>query len=251
MRLSELYAASDSDPGPVVEFLRGLAESYGLPRPLQVLDAGCGPGRLLGPLERLRWRVTGMEPNADFFAAARSFAGSSRRVEVVRGGFLDIGWSEEFDLVVAVNSSFAHLVTPAERAEALRRIHDALRPGGVVFLDLPNFVWILSHYRQPEPYAFTAQGESVTLLRRHEIDIHDATFITTDDYVFEDGRAGDQLVHTYGIVTLPELRFHLEEAGFEDLRTFDGYAEPLSSPRILIAARRTAASHRGTEKLLT
>ncbi|HEX8360782.1 MAG TPA: class I SAM-dependent methyltransferase [Longimicrobium sp.] len=241
-RLSELYVASDSDPAPIVEFLRWLAESYGLPQPLHVLDAGCGPGRLLGPLERLRWRVTGMEPNPDFFAAARAFAQSSRRVEVIQGGFLDIDQSEEFELVVAVNSSFAHLVTPAERAEALRRIHDALRPGGVVFIDVPNFVWILTHYRQPEPYAFTAQGESVTLVRRHEIDIHEATFITTDDYLFEDGRAGDRLVHAYGIVTRPELQHHLDEAGFTDVRTFNGYAsrsaERLSGPRMQIAARR-------------
>ena len=242
MRLGELYMASDADPAPIVEFVRWLAESYGLPQPLHVLDAGCGPGRLLGPLERLRWRVTGMEPNPDFFAAARRFAESSRRVDVVQGGFLDVDQAEEFDLVVAINSSFAHLLVPAERAEALRRIHDALRPGGVVFIDLPNFVWILRNYRQPEPYTFTAQGETVTLVRRHEIDFHEAAFITTDDYVFEDGRVGDRLVHAYGMATLPELRYHLEEAGFIDLRTFNGYAsradDRVSGPRMLIAARR-------------
>ncbi len=234
-RLSELYVASDSDPGAIMEIVRGVAESYGLPQPLHVLDAGCGPGRLLGPLERLRWRVTGMEPNADFFAAARELAQSSRRVNVVRGGFLDIRWSEEFELVVAVNSSFAHLLTPAERADALRRVHDALRPGGVVFIDVPDFVWMLTHLRQPEPLTFVAQGEAVTLLRRHEIDAREATFITTDDFVFEDGRAGDRLVHAYGIVTLPELRYHLDEAGFVEVRTFDE-----SGPRVMIAARRPA-----------
>jgi SAM-dependent methyltransferase len=242
MRLSELYVASDSDPAPIVEWVRWVAESYGLPQPLHVLDAGCGPGRLLGPLERLRWRVTGMEPNPDFFASARAFAQSSRRVEVIQGGFLDIGQREEFDLAVAINSSFAHLRVPAERAEALRRIHDALRPGGVVCIDLPNFVWILKNYRQPQPYTFTAQGEQVTLVRRHEIDFHDATFITTDDYVLEDGRVGDRLVHAYGMATLPELRQHLDEAGFTDLRTHNGYAsradERLSGPRMILSARR-------------
>lgn len=241
-RLSELYVASDSDPAHIVEFVRWLAESYALPQPLHVLDAGCGPGRLLGPLERLRWRVTGMEPNPDFFAAARAFAQSSRRVEVVQGGFLDIGQGEEFDLVVAINSSFAHLLLPAERAEALRRIHDALRPGGVVCIDLPNFMWILKNYRQPEPYTFTAQGESVTLVRRHEIDFHDAAFITTDEYVYVDGRVGDRLVHSYGMTTLPELRHHLDEAGFVEVRTFNGYAsradERLSGPRMILSARR-------------
>lgn len=244
--LAELYTASDSDPAPVVAFLQALAASYELPQPPHALDLGCGPGRLLGPLERLRWRVTAMEPNPDFFAAARAAVQASRRVEVRRGGFLELDDGDAFDLAIAVNSSFAHLLLPAERAEALGRIHDALRPGGVVFLDLPNFLWILKNYCQPEPYAFTALGQQVTLHRRHQIDFHAATMTTTDEYVFgEDEEASVRLVHAYGMATLPEIRHHLDEAGFEEVRTFNGYDsrgnERLTGPRILIAARKPPA----------
>lgn len=244
--LSELYTASDSDPAPIVAFLQALAASYHLPQPLHVLDLGCGPGRLLGPLERLRWQITGMEPNTDFFAAARVSVQASRRVSVRHGGFLDLDDSDAFDLAIAVNSAFAHLLLPVERAEALQRIHDALRPGGVVFLDLPNFIWILKNYREPEPYTFTALGQQVTLHRRHEIDFHAATMTTTDEYVFAGNAEPDvQLVHAYGMATLPELRHHLHEAGFADLRTFNGYDsrgdERLTGPRIVLAARKPPA----------
>lgn len=243
--LGELYIASDSDPAPVVAFLRELAESYALAQPLRVLDVGCGPGRLFGPLERLRWEVTGMEPNAEFLATAREAAAGSRRVRVLRGGFLEVEESGGFDLVVGINSSFAHLLTPAERGEALARCRGALRPGGVVFLDLPNFLWILRNYRAPEPFVFTAQGETVTLERRHEIDFHNAVFHTTDDYVFAaTGRSEMRLVHSYGITTFAELRQQLADAGFEEPRTFNGYgarAERLSGPRMLVAARKPHA----------
>lgn len=241
--LADLYIASDSDPAHVVEFLRELASAYELPQPLHVLDAGCGPGRLLAPLDRLRWQVTGIEPHPSFVASARSIARSSRRVSVLQGGFLDIGQAGEFDLVVAVNSSFAHLLTPAERADALRRIHQALKPGGVVFLDLPNFPWLLRNQRPPQPYTFQAHGETVTLHRTEEIDFHDATFTSTDDFIFAHSDQSEaRLVHRYGMTTLPELQYHLEEAGFEDLRTFNSYAarspERLHGPRILVAARK-------------
>lgn len=241
--LSELYFASDSDPAPIVEFLRELAEAYELPQPLRVLDVGCGPGRLLAPLERLRWEVTGMEPNADFLASARAIAQASRRVTVRRGGFLDIRDSEVFDLVLGINSSFAHLLTPADRADALQRIHDALHPGGVVFLDLPNLPWMLRHARAPDPYAFIAQGQPVTLLRRHDPDFHDATVTTLDEYVFPPGTEPElRFVHRYGITTLPEMRYHLDEAGFTEVRTFRGYdsraSERLDGPRMMIAARK-------------
>lgn len=242
--LADLYTASDSDPTPVVEFLRRLAESYGLPRPLHVLDLGCGPGRLLAPLDRLRWTVVGVEPHPQLLAAARA-AATSRRVTVRQGGFLDVDDRETFDLAIAVNSSFAHLLRPADRADALRRIHAALRPGGVVFLDLPDFLWILRNYRAPEPYEFTVHGRPVTLHREHAIDHHDATFTTVDEYRSgADGAPAARFVHVYGIVTFPELAHHLEEAGFLDLRTHNGYASPsdekLVGPRMLVSARKPA-----------
>lgn len=245
--LSDLYTASDSDPAPIVAFLRALVESYDLPQPLDVLDLGCGPGRLLRPLERLGWRVTGMEPHPDFLEAARAAAGGSRRVTVRRGGFLDLEEHASHDLAIAVNSSFAHLLDPAERADALRRIHEALRPGGVVFLDLPDFPWILTHYRAPVPYTFELHGQAVTLDRRHEIDVHEATFTTHDEYRIEpEGRVEARLVHAYGITTFPELRHHLLEAGFSDVRTYRGYdsreSERLDGARMMIAARRGAAA---------
>lgn len=244
--LADLYTASDSDPAPIVAFLRRLAAEYALPQPLHVLDAGCGPGRLLGPLERLRWQVTGMEPNPDFLAAARDAAGSSRRVAVRRGGFLDLDEDAEFDLAAAVNSSFAHLLSPDERAAALRRLFRALRPGGVVLLDLPNFLWILRNYRAPEPYTFTARGVEVTLRRAHEIDYGEATFTTTDEYLLAgDGRTLARLVHAYGIATLPEIRRELAGAGFAEPRAFGGYHPTeggrLDGPRLLVAARRPHA----------
>ncbi|CAN5147166.1 hypothetical protein BH24GEM2_BH24GEM2_11200 [soil metagenome] len=244
--LSELYSASDSDPAPIVNFVEALAARYGLPQPLQVLDVGCGPGRLLIPLEKLRWQVTGMEPNPEFFASAQAVAGSSRRVTVLQGGFLDIDQHELFDLVVAINSSFAHLLNPGERADALRRIFHALRPGAVVCLDLPNFLWILKNYREPEPFVFSVHGQSVTLERRHEIDVHRATFTTFDDYVrTHDGSLEAHFVHTYGMASFPEFAHHFQELGFTELRTFSGYSsresERLNGPRMLLSARKPAA----------
>jgi SAM-dependent methyltransferase len=71
---AELYCAFDSDPAPVVDFLRWLASVHELPSPPHVLDIGCGPGRLLLPLSRLGWHVVGMEPNEAFFTYAKTVA---------------------------------------------------------------------------------------------------------------------------------------------------------------------------------
>jgi SAM-dependent methyltransferase len=241
-RLSELYMAFDSAPTRIVAFLQRLAEEYQLTRPPRVLDVGCGPGRLFHPLERLHWDITGMEPHPDFLAAAREIAKESRRLRAHRGGFQDIEEANAFDLVLGVNSSFAHLIRPEERADALRRVYRALRPRGVVFLDLPDFPWILSHYQPSRTLSSTLHGREVTLHRRHDVDHQEATFTTMDRYVFDDGTPSMELVHVYGISTPAELRELLSKAGFTRIRAYDSYdsraPERLGGPRILLAAQR-------------
>jgi SAM-dependent methyltransferase len=243
-RLSELYTAFDSAPTRIVAFLQRLAEEYELAQPPRVLDVGCGPGRLLRPLEQLRWDVMGMEPDPDFLAASREIAKESRRLRALPGGFQDIEDANAFDLVLGINSSFAHLIRPEERADALRRVYRALRPRGVVFLDLPNFLWVLSHYQPSRTLSSTVHGREVTLRRRHDVDYQDATFTTTDQYVFEDGTPSVELVHAYGISTPVEIGDLLSKAGFTRIHMYDGFdsqaPERLSGARMLVAAQRPA-----------
>lgn len=243
--LSELYTAFDSPPHRIVAFLEHLVATYRLPQPLRVLDIGCGPGRLLRPLERLGWAVVGLEPNPDFVTAAQTLAQSSRHLSVRQGGFLDVSDTEGFHLACAVNSSFAHLLHPSERRSAIERIFDALLPGGVMFLDLPNCLWILRHHRDADPFTALVQGQEVSLLRRQEVDYHAATITTTDVYVAaESSRPMAELVHVYGITTLPEIESLCRDAGFETLHTFGSYdaraPERLDGARLLVSARKPA-----------
>ena len=74
MNQDQLYALYDSDPEPIVEFFDYLRDLYELPRPGTLLDMGCGPGRLLGPLSQTGWIVTGYEPDPDYAPSARVYS---------------------------------------------------------------------------------------------------------------------------------------------------------------------------------
>ena len=138
----------------------------------------------------LGWEVTSMEPDADFHEAAASAAIDCGYAVPRRGGFLEIDFSNTFDLVTAINDPFAHMLTGDDKAEALRRVHRALKPGGVVLLDVPNFLWILKHYRAPEPMQASIEGDTVTLRREHQIDFHSAVFTTIEHYeLVRDGKS--------------------------------------------------------------
>jgi SAM-dependent methyltransferase len=254
---AELFDAfRTSGPEGVVEFVRWLAESSGLPARPRVLDIGCGTGRLLAPYAALGWRVTGMEPDTDFLARARQSAEGLTDVRLRKGGFGAIDARGTFDMVTAVDGPFAYLLTGGDRADALRRCHRALAPRGVLLLDVPNFLWILRNYRAPTPLVGMLHGSQVTLTRRHEVDYDRAIFRTVDEYVLDAVQGGGSRLsksHDYAMTSPPELRHLLADAGFVDIRSYNGYdarrAEPLKEGgRILLSARKPGRATPGKRR---
>jgi SAM-dependent methyltransferase len=243
-RLGWLYKAVDGNPAHIVDFLRWLAEHRVLAHPVRVLDVGAGVGRMVGPLSTLGWRVTATEPDPDYRQLLQA-AAASVGVAVTPEAFNDLEHDREFTLAIAVNSAFAHVLTPADRADAFRRLCAALEPGGILLLDLPNFPWILKNYRAPEEVVTHVDGKEVRLLHHHTIDHHEATFTTDQEYTITepDGRQDKAWKrHVYAMTTLPDLLHLARGAGFDEFEVHASYAsraaERLDGRRMIITARR-------------
>jgi SAM-dependent methyltransferase len=100
--------------------------------PHLILDFGCGPGRDLAAFAALGHKAIGLEGAAPFVAMARQ-AGH----EVWQQDFLNPDLpAGHFDGVFA-NASLFH-VPVALLPRVLRRLHDTLRPGGVLFSSNPH-----------------------------------------------------------------------------------------------------------------
>jgi SAM-dependent methyltransferase len=243
-----LYAAFDSEPTSIVEFLAWLVDARGAGgAPARALDVGCGIGRLLSPLAARGWRVVGLEPDAEYaaYAAARVQAVAGAEVRV--GGFgeveAQVGDVAPFDLVAGINGSFAYLRTPSARAAALAQCRAVLRTGGSLVLDLPNLLRILFEYGGPSVQERELEGRSVRLERRHRVDYGQALFITDEAYLVREAAGARWALrreHPYAITTWPELAHALTVAGFGALRTFTSFAarapEALGPGRMLIVA---------------
>jgi SAM-dependent methyltransferase len=97
-----------------------------VPRGSQILDAGCGTGRVGGHLAAAGHHVTGVDLDPELIAEARDqHPGSSWQV----GDLSEIDLPERFDVIVCAGNVMA-FAGPSTRVEILRRFGAHLADGG-------------------------------------------------------------------------------------------------------------------------
>lgn len=98
---------------------------------LRVLDVGCGRGELLRAAVHSGWQAVGIEPSAEFAAFAAQHSGADVRTQVLEECRFD---SSSFDVVVMA-AVLEHMYDPDQ---AMREVGRIARPGGVLYVDVPN-----------------------------------------------------------------------------------------------------------------
>ena len=107
-------------------------------RDAAILDAGCGTGGNLAHLGGAGRRV-----GLDFSPNALTGARKRHLAELVRGTVTSLPFAaESFDAAISMSVIYHQWVT--DPAAALREVHRVLRPGGLLFLDVPAYESLLS-----------------------------------------------------------------------------------------------------------
>ena len=98
-----------------------------LPNKAQILDAGCGVGRDTKYFKNHGYIVTAFDPSQEMV----KFASKESGLEILQMSFNDMNFENEFDGVWA-SLSLIH-VPYTETTEVYRKIHRALKPGGIFY----------------------------------------------------------------------------------------------------------------------
>jgi SAM-dependent methyltransferase len=194
-----------------------------------VLDAGCGTGRLLAPLRSEGFEVDGCDASADMIERCRRRAPDARLwvstlhdldpprryASIVCTGVFGLGTTREQDIL------------------AVKRLHDALLPGGTLVLDNDEqpFHWQVRDWNEP------SNGEISLRSRVDAVEEDDRCVHMTIRAETHDGRREEHAL-TMRFWYRDELVPLLEEAGFAAINVQPGIDEHTLVYSATRAARR-------------
>lgn len=111
------------------EILSAIAE-LGV-KPGRLLDIGAGRGEMLRAAGARGWKAVGLEPSRNFAHFARQYSGA----EVVEAKMEDRPFEKDFFDAATLGAVLEHVFNPVE---LLTQINRVLRPGGMLWMDVPN-----------------------------------------------------------------------------------------------------------------
>ncbi|ASJ17627.1 SAM-dependent methyltransferase [Thermococcus chitonophagus] len=100
-----------------------------------VLDLACGTGIPTVELANRGYNVVGIDLHEEMLEVARR---KTDKVKFIQGNALEINFREEFDAVTMLFSSITYF-NEEKLMILFRKVHEALRPGGVFIADFPQW----------------------------------------------------------------------------------------------------------------
>jgi SAM-dependent methyltransferase len=114
----------------------------GMTRLGRLLDFGCGWGNFLSAARETGWDAVGIEVDPAKIDFARKHGLNAVQGDLLAGTFP----AGSFDAIIA-QQVFEHLYQPAAYLEEIRRL---LRPGGIVFIGVPNYGGLSAKLKGPD-----------------------------------------------------------------------------------------------------
>jgi SAM-dependent methyltransferase len=100
-----------------------------------VLELGAGSGRVTEVLALFAGEVVAVDVSPELLRLARDRLGAWPCVKLIRADMRALAFRRPFDLIVAANDPFSHLVAPTDRDRALEVVARHLAPDGRFVLD--------------------------------------------------------------------------------------------------------------------
>ncbi|GAM21407.1 hypothetical protein SAMD00019534_045820, partial [Acytostelium subglobosum LB1] len=223
-----------------------------------LLDIGCGLGRLFNQWQSSQWQhIDAYEPDDDYYNVAqqhqsRTLDNNYNKINVFKLGFLELNQHNKYDMIASIHGPFQYLTEIEHQQQAVDNMYRALRPGGVIILDVSNFLGSMSHFQSHTEHCQVVNGTRVKRMSSVRLD-HDRSiwnqhdiFVNMDGDIEEEAEQHIEESHQFYMFTSDELRQLLESQGFVNIMFAHRYsANSISSdgtgegPRLIVTGQKS------------
>lgn len=198
----------------------------------EILEPAVGTGRILIPLLQQGLQVRGYDSSESMLAICHhNLSTAGLKADVTTANMETYLQPETFAAIIVPTGSIILLRDRSTVTDALRNMHDSLRPGGQLFIDVPP--GRLTSAPMPMRHFWDGENELLTLQNMHT-DVDEVAQKTTSWLRYElwrDGKLADTQLQIGGMLYFGVAEFTqlLHDSGFTTVDTFGDY-DPTSSP---------------------
>lgn len=222
----------------------------------EILELGCGSGRLLLPLARAGYTVIGLDNSEAMLERARTQLAQEEtavqeRVTLVTADMIGFQLPHQFALIIIPFNTLLH-VKPNQIGPMLRTINRHLAPHGRLLIDTINPFYIADAPDTEEPeledvFEDAEKNWVVEQWSRNWLIVEDQVFFI--EWVFkvfdhqQNPITSDAVQIEYYYYLPHQLQLHLENAGFEPEQLwgdYDGSPFDEEAPRLLSLSKKVA-----------
>ena len=211
----------------------------------EILDVACGTGRHAIPLSKKGYTVTGGDRSQAMLAVLEEKVRRANiEIPVIKCDMKDIEFREEFDAIICMYTSFNYLLTDQDIERALAAFHRALRPGGIVILDLMNPIFYIGKFREITVEHHQEGQLCIQRTFKHTLDEVRSLWYQDEFVVADDGNSVSTCreIHTMRMLTYPEISRFIRDAQFVDIKCYGNFTDLVEAEdkaeRLILVCRR-------------
>ncbi|NIW98403.1 MAG: methyltransferase domain-containing protein [Phycisphaerae bacterium] len=192
----------------------------------EILDIGCGKGRYLIPLAQAGNKVVGLDNSSEMLEDCRlRLHKRGLQADLFLADFETLNFDQSFDAVICMNSVICYLLETQRILSALTRFRQALRPKGILVLDIWNILAQWELFGKSTSHHF--ENESIRIEWSESYEYENFTSIFRGKYwgQFVENGVTHQF-HREEILramTAGEMKMYLKTAGFINVMAFADY----------------------------
>jgi ubiquinone/menaquinone biosynthesis C-methylase UbiE len=202
----------------------------------RVLDVPCGQGRHAHLLAEAGYDVDGLDYSRELLAVARE-RGTGPTLRYTRGDMrkMPVRWTERFDVVLNLFTSFGFFAHPAEDERVIGEFARVIKPGGVLIWHGGSRDGVMARFLERDWWT----TEKTLFAQRREFD--PLSGLLTVRSTWRRGTRSGNREHRIRLYTATRLSELFADAGLVVEQAFDGFSDRAltrTSSEMLLVARK-------------